>query len=236
MEQTPHVLRREPAGAEYTLRLQPLLPWLRSIGRSIDCWASTRRALGRLAATASGHEGRLAALPIDVPFWVGIGWWIWISIAKAILFRNPRKEESAGFWMQSNRLKIELRETRTKETGKKGLRVTTDDIVAGISFGFWSHLLTVNFDHILWKGGISHAFPHAPAGTTRQNVHDRVDALRLWRNRIAHHYAVFDRRPTAEYQNLMEIVRWINPDMLWFMRELSNVTLVINQRPKPVPT
>ena len=93
-------------------------------------------------------------------------------------------------------------------------------------------MLTNNFDHLLWKGGIGVAFPNAPQGTTRVDVHRVVERIRAWRNMVAHHYAIFDRGPTTEFNRLLNLVLWIDAEMHWLTKEVSRVGTVINQRPR----
>lgn len=131
-----------------------------------------------------------------------------------------------------NRLLDELQNVIARERSKRKQGFTADHVVAGLSFGFWVHLVSKSFDHLLWKRGVAAAFPHVPRGTTRVDVHGRLNGLRNWRNLIAHHYAVFDRSPMAEFQNIVGIIRWICPDTGWFAHELSNVPRVLNQRPR----
>ena len=104
--------------------------------------------------------------------------------------------------------------------------------VAGLTLGFWTHLLSTGFDFTLWKTGVVVAFPHAPLGVTRNVIYDRVNQLRIFRNRIAHHATVFDKRPIAEHQNLLTTVAWVSPETRWLVGGLSGVSRTINARPK----
>lgn len=155
------------------------------------------------------------------------------AIKSALELRYGIGWESNGIFLCTlpRRLVTELNDVTAKERLSKGAALTTDHIVSSLPFGFWAHLLTKNFDHLLWKGGISHAFPHAPSGTTRFDLHNRVEKIREWRNRIAHHNAIFDKKPTAEYQNILSFISWIDPNIFWITKEISQITRVINQRP-----
>src|SRR6476660_2335323 len=90
------------------------------------------------------------------------------------------------------------------------------------SLGFWIHLLTKSFEHVLWLQGMRRSFPKIDRHLTRADVHRKVDQLRFFRNRIAHHNAIFDRGPAAAYKNIQEIVSWVCADSLWLMKELAN--------------
>ena len=109
--------------------------------------------------------------------------------------------------------------------------MNVNHIVGGLSLGFWSHLLTVNFDTVLWTRGMTAAFPFVPPHATRQAVHEKVDRFRNWRNRIAHHGAVFDKHPMKEFQNIQELLSWICPETLWFVNELNAVQRTLSRKP-----
>lgn len=126
----------------------------------------------------------------------------------------------------------ELTSKTASERQKRGRAFTPDHVVAGMTFGFWQNMFGVKLSHLLWRGGVRSAFPHAPVGTSRKDVYNRLEQLRLFRNMIMHHYAIFDKGPTAEYANIRKLVEWVCPDTLWLMSELANPARVIGRRPK----
>lgn len=131
-----------------------------------------------------------------------------------------------------DRYKSEVRRVVNDERAAKRAGFTVDHVVAGLTFGFWVHLLTARYDDLLWQGGVKRSFPHVAKGTTREQVYLKVDRLRAFRNRVAHHFAIFDRRPTAEYQNLLDLVSAICPHTEWVVRQLANPARVISARPR----
>jgi hypothetical protein len=113
-----------------------------------------------------------------------------------------------------------------------GGAMTVNHVVGSLAMGFWCHLLTQNFDHILWLNGMRNAFPGLPRNQQRQDVYNKVDRLRQWRNRIAHHGVIIDKNMKDEIANIELILSWICPDTTWFMTETCAVQYVINQRPR----
>ena len=109
---------------------------------------------------------------------------------------------------------------------------TVDDVVAEMTFGFWVHLLTSRYDDFLWQGGVFRSFPKVPAGMTREDVYLRVDRLRNFRNKVAHHFAIFDQQPTAEYRNLLDLVEMVCVETGWLIRQLANPARVIGAKPR----
>jgi abortive infection bacteriophage resistance protein len=126
----------------------------------------------------------------------------------------------------------EISENIQKLRKAKGAAFTVDHLVASMTFGFWVHLLTVRYDKHLWQQGMKRSFPNIPNGFSREDVHKQLDLLREFRNKVAHHYAIFDRRPMAEYKNIEEVVSWCCADTLWLMKAVSNPPRVINSRPR----
>lgn len=120
---------------------------------------------------------------------------------------------------------IELRQS-------KGAAFTVDHLVASMTFGFWVHLLTARYDNLLWQQGMRRSFPNIPAPLSRADVHTKADRLRKFRNKVAHHYAIFDRGPASEYQNIQDILSWCCEDTLWFVKAVANPSRVINNRPR----
>ena len=129
------------------------------------------------------------------------------------------------------RLKTSITNTIRECTRDHGAGMTVNHIVSGLSLGFWSHLMTSNFEPVLWTAGIQTAFPLAPNGTTRQAIYDKIDQFRNWRNRIAHHGAIFDKRPMKELNNVRELLSWICPETLWFMDENNTIHRTLGRKP-----
>ena len=109
---------------------------------------------------------------------------------------------------------------------------SADRVVAGLTFGFWVNLLTARYENLLWQQGLQRSFPHIERSLGRRAAHAKIDQLRLFRNRVAHHYAIFDQSPTTEYRNIQEILSWVCPETVWLMRELANPARVIGARPR----
>lgn len=89
-----------------------------------------------------------------------------------------------------------------------------------------------SMQHILWKYGVKEVFPHLPVGETRQSAFERIEQLRSFRNGVMHHYAIFDKGPMAEYQNIRTLLSWMCPNTLWLVGELSNPAAVLQRRPQ----
>lgn len=133
--------------------------------------------------------------------------------------------------MLTLKYKSELQRKASERKQAKGNDFTVDHVVAGMTFGFWVNLLTSRYENLLWQQGMRRSFPSISNETSREAVYQKVNQLRVFRNKVAHHYAIFDRRPAAEYQNIQDIVSWSCNDTLLLMKQVSNPSRVINMRP-----
>jgi hypothetical protein len=144
-------------------------------------------------------------------------------------------------WFENKALIGTLDETRRSalaellltEKRRHGDALTCHHLVSELSFGFWQHLLTKRFGRIIWGPGIRSAFPNLPNAMDRQEVHDRVEVVRKWRNRIAHHKPIFDRGPSAKYQDILQLTRWVCHDVADWVASASDIAEAIDLRPVP---
>lgn len=126
----------------------------------------------------------------------------------------------------------ELNAITTKERSQRGTSFTIHHVTAGLTFGFWVHLLEPQYQHIVWKQGIRKYFPNLLQNYTLTDIYDRVERLRSFRNSVFHHYAVFDRNPPQELLNMRTIMHWICIRTLEVMDGTCNLTAVLQARPR----
>lgn len=84
------------------------------------------------------------------------------------------------------------------------------DIIAGLRFSFWVGLLGRRYDRDLWRIALHKGFK-AKTGKKRSDVHGRMNALRRFRNRVAHHEPIFDRA-LAMHAEALEAIEWTCTD------------------------
>jgi Abi-like protein len=78
-----------------------------------------------------------------------------------------------------------------KETIKeRKANYTNSDLVAEIKFAFWVSLTGPGYDATIWRTVIQKAF-RAQGGKKRADVHGRLNAIRRFRNRVAHHEPIY---------------------------------------------
>lgn len=59
----------------------------------------------------------------------------------------------------------------------------------------------------------------------------RFDCLRQFRNRIAHHEPIFERALKADYASLLEVARWMHPDLAEWTDHFSHCSPLIAEGP-----
>lgn len=146
---------------------------------------------------------------------------------------GPTWYSNQGFINLLNpRFEVELADAVKDEAAQHGAGMTGNHVVSALTFGFWEHLTTRRFNRMLWSKGIHPFFPGAPAAATYEDLQKLIESCRRWRNRIAHHRAIFDKSPSYKLQQSYELIKWIcSPTLAWVLAQ-SQVQKVINQRPK----
>jgi hypothetical protein len=126
-----------------------------------------------------------------------------------------------------------LQETVRKEKSKRKGAFTVNHVIAALPFGFWVNLMTRPYDKQLWATGVKVAFPNAERSDDREAIYFRLENMRKIRNDIMHHYAIFDKGPQAEAQNIQNLIRLVCRETEWLVQQVSTLSRVINDRPKP---
>ena len=97
----------------------------------------------------------------------------------------------------------------TREKYKKDRQ--TGKVVADLKFAFWQQMLKKNHKIPLWNKHLYVAFPNLDASlgitTNRNQLYNRVEKIRILRNRIAHHEPIFARNLYADYQNVIDLMK-----------------------------
>jgi hypothetical protein len=104
-------------------------------------------------------------------------------------------------------------------------------IVAGLSFGFWSGLLGPKYEE-LWRDCLHRAFPNSSG--KRKQIAVAVERIRKFRNRIAHHDSTISVDIPFEVRQVIELASYIDGNAARWLERCSNVMSVYAQRPVTV--
>ncbi|MCW2308952.1 Abi family protein [Rhodobium gokarnense] len=98
--------------------------------------------------------------------------------------------------------------TDIAEQGKEG---TSGQIVAELTFGFWTGMLGANYEQ-LWQQNL-HKIARKPdgKGLRRKDLSGPLTPIRVIRNRTAHHEPIIAWNLPKHYSNIVEITGWLSP-------------------------
>ena len=94
---------------------------------------------------------------------------------------------------------------------------TSGRIVAELTSGFWTAILSDPYNRALWQPDsfalLRTVFPHS--GTlSRQHIQVRFNTIRRIRNRVFHFEAIYDRpNLVQDHQDIHEAIGWISPTL-----------------------
>jgi hypothetical protein len=111
---------------------------------------------------------------------------------------------------------------------QKGKRASEGQTISELSFGFWRFLITKKLTG-LWPD-LATAFPHAP-DRKRETVEEPIARLHDFRNRLAHHQRIWNRKPQERYRDLLSIADYVDPGLPVWVEATSVVPRLLNQRP-----
>jgi hypothetical protein len=86
-----------------------------------------------------------------------------------------------------------------------------------------------NYNQWLWRPGLYRAFPGY--GGPRRHLHRKVDDLRAFRNKIAHHGSIHHRHLIADHDAILECLRSIDTGLATMVERHSKVNEVLARRP-----
>ncbi|TCP96418.1 Abi-like protein [Sphingomonas sp. PP-F2F-A104-K0414] len=108
----------------------------------------------------------------------------------------------------------------------------SNDLVAALTFDFWSNLFRDDYDHVWTQPVLAAAFPHLPAGFRRKDVQKQAAEINDLRNRIAHHEPIHDRQNHgAKLARILDLIGMSSRTVRDFTRRHSTVMMVSRTPP-----
>jgi hypothetical protein len=102
--------------------------------------------------------------------------------------------------------------------GKRGTRLSPDDITAELSFGFWTSLFNRRAFPEVSKP-LMRAFYHCPKHSKNADtIRSRLNKARDLRNRCFHHEPLLWQPLFELHRDITEIVQWIDPALCRWMK------------------
>jgi len=104
---------------------------------------------------------------------------------------------------------------------KEKKQIESGRIVAELSFGFWTSLFDVRYEHgqVLWPKLLKHTFPFLPKGQrTRQYLSRELNRIRLLRNRIFHYEPIWHWKDLSDqYSSIINLTKGLSPSASKFL-------------------
>ncbi|QSV64031.1 MAG: hypothetical protein HEQ26_15980 [Dolichospermum sp. DL01] len=114
-----------------------------------------------------------------------------------------------------------------KYTGNQCFKITDnrDEIIANLSLGFWTALLTHNkYRNIVFGACYKSIFPNANKECTHDNVSNILKDIKDFRNRVFHHEPIWYYHNLKDiYDNIYKFINWIDPNLEIWLRQDSKI-------------
>jgi hypothetical protein len=97
--------------------------------------------------------------------------------------------------------------------GQKQLATNAGNVgslIAELKFAFWVGLLARQYDATLWRAALHACFPNARP-RRRGIIYSRFNAIRRFRNRVAHHEPIYDKCHQL-HPEIIEAIGWMCAD------------------------
>ncbi|MEU1178064.1 hypothetical protein ABZ464_10500 [Streptomyces sp. NPDC005820] len=104
-----------------------------------------------------------------------------------------------------------LVEDARRSCGRRLRRTTPDDMVAELTFGFWTSLLSSGYDRDFWVPVLHTAFPHYRG--RRDRLYRDLTSLVLLRNRVMHHEPVHHRHLAADHDTIYRVLGYLSLEL-----------------------
>lgn len=122
------------------------------------------------------------------------------------------------------------------ELEKRKKEVTSDGIIAELTFGFWTSLLDKRYEQVLWPQIITETFPFMPREIrTRKTLSKRFNRIRLLRNRVFHYEPIWHWKDLKQqYGELVDALMWLEPKAAELLKQECRFLKVCNHPPSRV--
>lgn len=164
----------------------------------------------------------------------------WILNQKTGFMIDPslvRRDPITGIYRPNHFLKLSVEKAEQRFI-RLGIPITPTRIIAEQTLGFWTDFYTVHHYRLLLGKPIK-VFNHLPTGHGRHEVYDRLDKIREFRNRINHNEPVCFKGRNIDfsyveeiYEAIIEILDWIDPDIVKWVRNIDSVKTRIGSAKK----
>jgi len=69
---------------------------------------------------------------------------------------------------------------------------------------------------------------------TYKDIHDKIQPVVQWRNRIAHLKQIYNKQPLRHYKDILELIGYVSPELSDFVDYKSEFRAILNRNPIPI--
>ena len=103
------------------------------------------------------------------------------------------------------------------------------DIVATLTFDFWSNLFRPEYDRSLWQTRMRALLPFITR--KRSEFQPVIRDLNRFRNRVAHHEPIYQLNVSQMHSKVLETLSWISPAISDWVKHFSTVNSCLRTYP-----
>lgn len=107
--------------------------------------------------------------------------------------------------------------------------VNTDDVVATMTFDFWSNLFRPEYDRSFWQTHMQTLLPNQI--TTRNNFQNIIKEVNHFRNRIAHHEPIHKMNLSLIHSQILDVIKWISNETYLWVKHHSTFNTMLRTSP-----
>ena len=164
----------------------------------------------------------------------------WIITEKTGFMSDPSLtyfQNRTGKKIIKDFLKTEVKKAEGS-LGRAQKTITSHAVIAELTFGFWTELFET-YHYKLLEGQPIKIFTNLSQGIGRKEVNEELKKVKRFRNRINHNEPIcfvgnrVDFTETMEvYHSIMNILNWIDPELVKFTFEIDKVKETIHRATK----
>lgn len=126
-----------------------------------------------------------------------------------------------------------IREARRTIARNKKVE-TPGRIVSELTFGFWVSMTSRRYAASLWIPYLHRAFPNKRL--SHKLAHNRLNQIRLLRNRIAHHECILGRDLDLDYVEIVDALDRVCPETAHWIRHSTRFEETLQEAPEEAAT
>lgn len=202
--------------------------------------AISPQRFSRYLQASHGDEQKALALyqlnaELGASFWVDL---MWLEIT---LRNSINAELSASFtdhWFQAPAFTDRLGDVPRKflaqsveastHSSASASGYAAGKIIANLTFGFWTGLVSKHYTHSLWIPSLRKMFDISSA-PDRAAIHQALESARRLRNRIAHHEPIFHLNLMSLNSSIAGLLTALNPTVASLVKSGSKTSTLLGQ-------